>query len=348
MALSGCATIGPPRPPSLDLPKPPSDLHATRKGDRVLLTWTIPTLTTDRQRIGTLGLAHICRAVDPLLSSCSTPAGVAVPPQNLAELRRSPVQKVTATYNDTLPTQLVHDNPEGFVTYAVEVFNTDGRGAGLSNQVRVPLAPTLPPPHDFSARVTGQGVLLVWNASPTPATQAALRYVFRIYRQQQSGQAILVGEVAATNAPNYSFSDPSIEWEQTYDYRADTVTVVEPAGRPEVRIEGDDTPAVEVFTHDSFPPAVPSGLQAVFSGPGQQPFIDLIWAPVADLDLAGYNVYRHEEGKPPEKVNAEPVKTPSYRDSSVVAGKNYSYSVSAVDVRGNESLQSEEATETVP
>jgi fibronectin type 3 domain-containing protein len=86
----------------------------------------------------------------------------------------------------------------------------------------------------------------------------------------------------------------------------------------------------------------------VFSGPGQRAFIDLIWAPVTDVDLEGYNVYRHEEGSAPVKVNAEPLRTPAYRDDSVVSGKNYLYSVSAIDVRGNESGRSEEAGEVVP
>src|SRR5437868_7893426 len=53
--LSGCAQTGPPLPPSLELPKPPSDLHATRKGDKVTLTWTEPTRTTDRQSVRYLG-----------------------------------------------------------------------------------------------------------------------------------------------------------------------------------------------------------------------------------------------------------------------------------------------------
>jgi fibronectin type 3 domain-containing protein len=93
---------------------------------------------------------------------------------------------------------------------------------------------------------------------------------------------------------------------------------------------------------------VPSGLQAVFSGPGQQRFVDLIWAPVPDLDLAGYNVYRREDGKQAEKVNAEMVHGPSYRDLAVESGKNYFYTVTAVDARGNESSHSEEASERVP
>jgi fibronectin type 3 domain-containing protein len=105
---------------------------------------------------------------------------------------------------------------------------------------------------------------------------------------------------------------------------------------------------VRVFAHDVFPPAVPSGLQAVFSGAGQQPFIDLIWAPDTDADLAGYNIYRHEAGTAEQKINSELVKTPAFRDTNVAAGHTYLYSVSAIDFRGNESAHSPEASESVP
>src|SRR5712691_13177681 len=116
----------------------------------------------------------------------------------------------------------------------------------------------------------------------------------------------------------------------------------------EAQVEGDDSPTVRIVAHDTFPPSVPAGLQAVYSGEGQKPFVDLIWAPVTDADLAGYNVYRHEADSTPVKLNAELVKSPSYRDSAVDSGKTYYYSVSAVDVRGNESSRSEETNETVP
>jgi fibronectin type 3 domain-containing protein len=89
-------------------------------------------------------------------------------------------------------------------------------------------------------------------------------------------------------------------------------------------------------------------LQAVFSGPGQRPFIDLVWAPDTDADLAGYNVYRRAEGGQPAKINSELVKAPAYRDTEVQRRKRYFYSVSAVDLRGNESERSEEANEEVP
>ena len=96
------------------------------------------------------------------------------------------------------------------------------------------------------------------------------------------------------------------------------------------------------------PPAVPAGLQAVFSGAEQGRYIDLIWSPDADADLAGYNVYRREENGAPQRINSAIVQTPAFRDTDVSSGKKYFYSVSAVDVRGNESARSEEASEVTP
>jgi len=86
----------------------------------------------------------------------------------------------------------------------------------------------------------------------------------------------------------------------------------------------------------------------VYYGRQQKLFIDLIWAPDTESDLAGYNVYRHEQDSQPVKLNLEAVKAPTFRDTEVAAGHQYSYSVSAVDVRGNESPRSEEASESVP
>src|SRR5215469_8500702 len=149
------------------------------------------------------------------------------------------------------------------------------------------------------------------------------------------------------NAPQSVMKSASSSKPLTYSYRATVVTVVSVPEKPETQVEGDDT-TVKVFAHDVYPPAVPSGLQAVFSGVGQPPFIDLIWSPVTDADLAGYNVYRREDGGPSAKINSELVKTPAFRDSNVSNGKKYFYSVSAVDLRGNESARSEETSESVP
>ena len=348
LVLTACATIGPPLPPSLELLKPPSDLRAVRKGDRVTLTWTAPAITTDRQAGRSIGPTRICRGLEPTLTQCETPVGE-VPAEPSASPRSSK-QTAVRSFIDTLPASLQSDDPSRLATYSVEALNAAGRSAGLSNQVHVPLAHTLPPPRDFTARLTAQGVVLTWTGAAPPADcSQPLQYVYRVYRHEEGAhEQILAGQVPAGAERSYTLTDSSFEWEKTYVYHAETVTVAARDNKPEMQVEGDDTPEVTVFTHDVFPPTVPSGLQAVSSGPGQKTFVDLVWAPVSDVDLDGYNVYRHEEGIPAVKVNDQLLKTPAYRDSSVASGKTYFYSVSAVDVRGNESAHSEETSESVP
>jgi fibronectin type 3 domain-containing protein len=144
-----------------------------------------------------------------------------------------------------------------------------------------------------------------------------------------------------------SYLDKTFAWEQKYEYRITTLTQIDSHGI-NTAVEGDDSRPVEAFTRDIYPPAQPAGLQAVFSSVGQKPFIDLTWAPNLESDLAGYNVFRRTEGAQFEKLNQQLVQTSSFRDENVQPGKKYIYSVSAVDLRGNESQRSAEAGETVP
>lgn len=346
LMLLGCATIGPPQPPSLNLPKPPADLRAKRKGDRVNLTWTIPTTTTDREIVRQLGSTLICRGPGEL-SACGTQAGeinTPIPPATAPSAR-----KPQASYSDTLPVQLESNDPSASITYAVQVLNREGRAAGLSNQIRISLIRTLPAPRQFGAVIAKEGVVLNWSTDPLVAARTDLQYVYRVYRHAEgSTEDVLAAETSASAEASHSLIDANIEWQKTYYYHAVAVTRVHQANGSSLEVEGDDTPEAKVFAADLFPPAVPSDLQAVFSGPGQESFVDLVWAPVTDADLAGYNIYRHEEGGSPVKLNGELVKAPAYRDENVSSGKTYFYSVSAVDVRGNESAQSEEASERVP
>ena len=77
--LTSCASTGAPLPPSLELPKPPSDLRGARKGDKVTLVWTRPTETTDHQTVRHLGSSRICRSKEPALIRCGMPVAE-VPP----------------------------------------------------------------------------------------------------------------------------------------------------------------------------------------------------------------------------------------------------------------------------
>src|SRR3984957_5813941 len=133
LMFTACATVGPPEPPSLDLPKPPSDLRAARKGDHVTLTWTAPSVTTDRRTIRSVGATRICRLLARESTQCGIPVGEAAA-QPSSRAVRSNKQKIQGSYVDLLPGQLQSDNPSAFVTNAVEGLNAEGRGAGVSNQ----------------------------------------------------------------------------------------------------------------------------------------------------------------------------------------------------------------------
>ena len=55
------------------------------------------------------------------------------------------------------------------------------------------------------------------------------------------------------------------------------------------------------------------------------------------MDFKGYNVYRSTDGGPFEKIAEAEVPAPSFSDSKIEPGKKYTYAVSAVDLKGNES-----------
>jgi hypothetical protein len=351
LALIGCANPGPPLPPSLELPKPVSDLRATRKGDKVYLFWTVPTQTEDRQNIVHRGPTRICRALGKEIVDCGNGVGEISPSQFPVTLpakkkRGETLPKVEARFVDTLPPSLLQPDPSDVISYAVSAYNSHNRSAGFSNQVQVPAIPSMPPPANFDARLTADGVTLSWSPLGAPHEPDGVSHVVRIYRRLEGGNTDAIAGEAPIDAT--TLTDHGFGWEKTYNYRATVVAEIAQPGKGELPLEGDDTPSVKVIAHDIFPPAVPTGLQAVATGVGQQPGIDLVWAPDVEPDLAGYNIYRHEEGGQPEKINEDLVKSPSYRDTGVVAGHTYSYSVSAIDARGNESARSEEAHETMP
>jgi hypothetical protein len=365
--MTACAAVQAPLPPSLELPRPPNDLRAVRKGDRVYLFWTTPTRTIDHQSVRRPGPTRICRSLEIAMNSCGTPVGNQAPiARTEGEKKGMPAVKPEATFVDTLPRDLQQQNPTRLVSYAVEALNLEARSAGLSNRVLVALAPTLPPPGSFRAEVTKDGVMLTWDGNQPPPSAPDISYVCRISRK--SVDAGTDAKLVDADCSAGRFQDASIAWQKTYEYRITSVTTakLEKGAMPcptqktgegvtsfpdcitVVEVEGDDSSPQRVFTKDIYPPAVPTGLQAVYSGPGQQPFVDLLWAPDTDADLAGYNIYRREEGSTFAKINSDVVKTPAYRDGNILPGKTYSYTVTAVDERGNESARSEEASETVP
>lgn len=341
--LAGCGTPGAPQPPSLQLPRPVNDVAATRVGNQVTLTWTPPFDTTDGVLVRHPGPTLICRAANVAVATQCQRVGE-VPPN----LQPPSGKTEKLEYADTLPAQDL--SPNGFATYAVEVQNDRGRSAGLSNQVQVPLAPTVDAPSAPATRVSASAIeVSVGGARRNlPAGVDARLHVYRRTTQMpRVDLGVANVELQAGGGYTAIFEDRTFDWEQTYIYSAAWITTVPLPGRGAVEVMGASSPETSVSAHDVFAPAQPGGVQAVASGVGQAPFIDLTWAPNTDSDLAGYNVYRREEGQQPVKINDALVPAPAFRDSKVQKGHKYSYSVTAIDLRGNESKKSAEGSETL-
>lgn len=89
------------------------------------------------------------------------------------------------------------------------------------------------------------------------------------------------------------------------------------------------------------PPAAPTGLGA--SAGNQQVALD--WANNTEPDLDGYNVYRSTtSGGAYAKINSALLSGSSYTDTGVANGTTYYYVVTAVDLAGNESAYSGQAS----
>jgi len=178
LLLAGCAQTGPPLPPSLELPKPPADLRASRKGNRVTLTWSEPTLTTDRQsvrisvrrRSAAVSIrksqpAEIPRHVASAAVTAPSRAAKKMAAAKPATEKSNSPRPAPQVYVDTLPESLLREDASAEITYAVEILNRNARSAGLSNRVHVPAAATLPRPGDLTAQLTGDGVTLHWTSA---------------------------------------------------------------------------------------------------------------------------------------------------------------------------------------
>ena len=148
---------------------------------------------------------------------------------------------------------------------------------------------------------------------------------------------------------------------ETYRYTAQRVLTVSLDGNS-LTLHSLPSAPVTLVVRDLFPPARPSGLEAV---PGEavpnaaagsrsaSSSIDLSWTPDTDADLAGYFVYRQQVSSTGSlagaaiRLNQTPLAGPAYRDRTAVLGQRYAYRVTAVDASGNESKPSAEVQETL-
>jgi len=143
--------------------------------------------------------------------------------------------------------------------------------------------------------------------------------------------------LTATPLVGTQYLDTRMTWGATRCYVVRAVL-----NREALAVEGDGTAPACVTLADTFPPAAPTGLQAVAG----EATISLIWDANGEMDLDGYIVLRAARpGAVLMPITAGPIHETTFRDT-VQAGVVYLYAVAAVDKTGNVSAPSTHVEET--
>ncbi len=340
IGMAGCGTPGAPLPPSLDLPERVTDLSAVRTGNQVTLTWIMPKRTTDRVLLKGDISAEVCWEEGS--TRCVSAGGKAFAPA------------APASFTGALPGPLTSGVPRP-VSYYVELKNRKGKSAGLSNAAAVLAGQAPAPVTGLIAEVRKQGIVLRWNAA---GSQASIRLKRTLLNPPEAQPK--EGPLASPQEPvsldlmvepdSGAAIDKEIRFGRSYQYQAQRIVRFTSEGKL-VEFDGELSAPLQVSAEDVFPPTIPTGLAAVATGAsgGAPVSIDLSWLPDAEPDVAGYRVYRREGQAAWRRISGDPpVVGPAFHDTDVQPGHAYSYAVTAVDTRGNESARSAEASDTVP
>jgi len=329
----GCASPGPPRAPSLNLPEVVKNLTAERVGNEVNLNWETPSKTTDHTDIKGLVTAEICRVPVPVPNSAqnSSPAATTLGKAPTCNIVKSlPVQSGPTQATEILP-QTLTAGPPVLLAYRVQLLNANGRSAGPSKEAFAVAGAAPPPVEQLHATAVREGVLLEWQKRDTTAE-------VELDRRLEGPNGASVGATPAKVAPTKTTSrsrkpltpasappskpqalpmtpstpaevklqtpkqtadaggtvDQTAKIGESYTYTAQRVSSVLLAGHT-LMLSSTVSAPVTFVSRDVFPPLVPTGLEAVPGGatPADRS-IDLSWTPNTDTDLTGYSVYRQE------------------------------------------------------
>ena len=334
--LLACGVQGPPQPPRVEVPGRVTDLTVDQVGRRLEIRFTLPHLAVDGERLTKPLEIEILRAHLPSGSQAS----------------KSPSMVL---WTRLQPSQWAHYSNEGKLVYPAPLSEEEYKSwqgedsliaartltrglrhhaleSEISNLVRLRVLEVSSPVERMESTVTEKAIELRWQPPGKTLEGLGVKYLagYRVYRST-TGKAGSFQLLAESTEPRYSDQDFELGHNYSYEVRA----LFKEGG---TTAESEASQPYEVIARDTFPPARPTGLTALYTSGA----VELVWTANSEKDLAGYYVYRGENGEKPKKLNIKLLQTPILRDASVEPGHTYSYQVTAVDLSNNESPPSGE------
>jgi hypothetical protein len=337
LLTAGCAKIGEPQPPEIKIPEAAVDLTAMQLSDHVVLKVSKPSRNTNGSAVADLRSLEVYRLAEDPSAEAAKPL-----PIEIFAIQAAPIFSIPAArfpeYSDgtsfKIEDKLLVPNRSTIYSrlfrYAVLFVNNKNQAAGFSNQAVITPVPIPSPPSRLSADVTESFIHLKWTVpseninGSSPARIAGYK-VFRS-EEAQNFPPIPINPDLITNT---EFKDGVFQFDKTYYYR---ISVVGKLRDPYA--ESLPSEALPVATKDVFPPAPPDSFNAI----QENGIAYLLWFPSSSPDVAGYRIYRLEDGLSEKRLlKTDLIAIPNFQDGAIKPGKKYEYFLTAVDTHGNES-----------
>ncbi|MCC7417444.1 MAG: hypothetical protein IT176_09925 [Acidobacteria bacterium] len=369
LLAGGCGKKGPPLPPLVRVPAAPGEVAAARRGDEVIVDFTVPSANADGSRPANLSRIDVYAVTAPAaipadrvmalgskigsvaVKSPLDPALAVEPGESAGSLPPLQGDGLDQGARGRIAERLTPESlaPIAWPAAADAVRRAPGpasRAAVAADAAARPVRTYVAVSVDTRGRAGGAATRVsvpVAPAPPAPATPTVTydeTAVTVAWQALDDGLRFHVYEVPAAPAAETRltsepiagtrYSDSRIVWGATRCYTLRAVAIE--AGLP---AESGAPPPACVTLTDTFAPAAPSGLSGVASEGG----ISLIWDPNRERDLAGYVVMRGAPGSPLEPMTPAPIQATTFNDP-VPAGVPYVYAIVAVDTAGNRSPES--------
>jgi hypothetical protein len=365
-----CGKRGDPKPPVPVIPQATTDLVVTQRADKVLLSWSYPSMTTAGKSLTDIRRISVFRYVEdlPVAPGGRDPKTLQpgdvdpTEPQPIAMFSKIPtipeaqfvklstrvdsmekanLANATAgarlLFTDSPPLRSTDGRPVR-LTYAIVTEASAARSAPSNLAIIVPL-PVAIPPADVKAEAKANGVTVSWSEpKESVGNQGAPvitgYYIYRTAYKETPTELTVPINTAPVKGTMYTdvpaFGD--------HDYR---VAAVATTGPP--ILQSELSAPVSVRFKDLVPPPVPAKITALV----ETNTIRLLWDAVTAPDLAGYRLYRGEgvgfgatvkDLGSYDLLNRTLTET-TYADAKIELGISYRYAVTSIDTSGNESAK---------
>ena len=341
--LGACGKRKAPLPPNEKVIQR-AEVSGFQRGSQVILNWKMPMTNAPQGSVLHIARADVYRLTERLDS-----------PQSLSEEEFANRSQVVATipltnddfggktlqYTDTLQ----FAGQPARIRYAIRFVNASGQRAAFSNFFLLePAARIAAAPASLSTTLSQEAVRLTWTppTANVDGTTPANILGYNIYRSEsEKTPAKLLNPTPVADA---SYEDRFFDFEKEYFYFVRAVSL----GTEAAPTESAESNIVSLKPVDTFSPSAPAAV-TIAATPTS---ISIFFPANPETDIEGYSVYRSTDENLPKdqwtRLSKELLKTNTFQDESVEAGKTYFYYVTATDKFKNVSEASEVVSETVP